>query len=391
MVAEGIRKKTEEEYTNADWKKIFSNAKTINIVHCVLDVTEYNRVLDCESAKAVWDKVEVTYEGTNKVKELKANLLVRDFELFEMKPGETIAKMSIRFTDLVNILKVLGKSFEEAELVKKILRSLLKSWKAKSIVIFDIKEFTRYSYDELIRSLIIHEMIFKKEIIEKEKGIALKSEKLTDGKKKYITLKIDTSEFSSIFNDEEEITMLTRKFKRVFRKGENKYKRFIKKYGQRMILNHIFTKIQKKLFAMSITNPVISDPIVQKSKRRKMKIKERKLWLQFGTQLMKVQVMNNEIDLYCMALEEEVVESSKEEDIEVIKSEQSNIEELELVFAKVYDEYKIYKRKCASLKLENISLRSKNISLNMVLKENEFYKVQIILFNNLKKELEISK
>ncbi len=47
------------------------------------------------------------------MKELNANLLIRDYELFEMKPGETIAKMSIRFTDLVNLLKAFGKKFEE--------------------------------------------------------------------------------------------------------------------------------------------------------------------------------------------------------------------------------------------------------------------------------------
>uniref|UniRef100_A0A199UCQ2 UBN2 domain-containing protein n=1 Tax=Manihot esculenta TaxID=3983 RepID=A0A199UCQ2_MANES len=132
LVIGGTREKSGEEYTYADWKKISANAKALNILHCALDVTEYNRVLG------------LTYECTNQVKESKANLLVRDFELFEMKSSETIAEMSTRFTNLVNILKVLGKRFEEIELVKKILRSLPKSWKAKTTVI----------YDELIGSLI---------------------------------------------------------------------------------------------------------------------------------------------------------------------------------------------------------------------------------------------
>uniref|UniRef100_A0A2C9W5D4 UBN2 domain-containing protein n=1 Tax=Manihot esculenta TaxID=3983 RepID=A0A2C9W5D4_MANES len=114
--------------------------------------------------------MDLTYESTNQVKELKANLLVRDFELFEMKPGKNIAEMSTRFTNLVNLLKALGKSFKEAELVKKILRSLLKSWETKTIVIFYTKDFTRYTYDELIGSLIAHKIILKKEIIKKEKG-----------------------------------------------------------------------------------------------------------------------------------------------------------------------------------------------------------------------------
>uniref|UniRef100_A0A2C9VDX9 Uncharacterized protein n=1 Tax=Manihot esculenta TaxID=3983 RepID=A0A2C9VDX9_MANES len=109
----------------------------------------------CESAKEVWNKLEVTYEGTNQVKKSKASLLVRDFELFEMKPGETIIEVS--------------PSFEEAELVKRILRSLPKSWEEKTTVIFDTKNFTKYTYDELIGSLIAHKMMFKKEITEKRK------------------------------------------------------------------------------------------------------------------------------------------------------------------------------------------------------------------------------
>uniref|UniRef100_A0A2C9UWI5 UBN2 domain-containing protein n=1 Tax=Manihot esculenta TaxID=3983 RepID=A0A2C9UWI5_MANES len=104
-------------------------------------------------------------------------MLVHDFKLFEMKPGKTIAEMSTTFTHLVNLLKALGKIFEEAELVKKILRSLSKSWEAKITVIFDTKGFIRYTYDELIGSLIAHEMMFKKKVTKKEKGkkcIALK-------------------------------------------------------------------------------------------------------------------------------------------------------------------------------------------------------------------------
>uniref|UniRef100_A0A2C9U3R4 UBN2 domain-containing protein n=1 Tax=Manihot esculenta TaxID=3983 RepID=A0A2C9U3R4_MANES len=120
LVIGGTREKTKEEYNDANWKKISINAKVLNIHHCALDVTEYNCVLDCESAKELWDKFEVTYEGTNQVKESKANLLVRDFKLFEMKLDENIVKMSTRFTDLINLLKAFRKSFEEAELVKNV-------------------------------------------------------------------------------------------------------------------------------------------------------------------------------------------------------------------------------------------------------------------------------
>ena len=52
---------------------------------------------------------------------------MHDFELFRMEPSETIGDMYTWFTDVVNGLKALGKSFSNFELVNKILRSLLKS------------------------------------------------------------------------------------------------------------------------------------------------------------------------------------------------------------------------------------------------------------------------
>ena len=53
---------------------------------------------------------------------------MHDFELFRMKPSETIGDMYTCFTDVINSLKALGRSFSDFELVNKILRSLSKNW-----------------------------------------------------------------------------------------------------------------------------------------------------------------------------------------------------------------------------------------------------------------------
>jgi len=69
----------------------------------------------------------VTHKGTSRVKELKINILVDSYELFRMKPSETIGDMHAKFTDVVNGLKGLGKCFLDFELVNKVLRSFPKS------------------------------------------------------------------------------------------------------------------------------------------------------------------------------------------------------------------------------------------------------------------------
>ena len=69
VVGDELVRKTEEEYTDADWNDIAINAKAINILHCALDATEYNKVSGCKSATEVWEKPRVTYEGTDRVKD----------------------------------------------------------------------------------------------------------------------------------------------------------------------------------------------------------------------------------------------------------------------------------------------------------------------------------
>ena len=47
------------------------NAKAVNVLYCALDVNKFNRILTCTSAKKIWDRLEITHEGTNQVKESK--------------------------------------------------------------------------------------------------------------------------------------------------------------------------------------------------------------------------------------------------------------------------------------------------------------------------------
>ena len=70
-----------------DWndleKKAFTlNAKAMNALFCALDKNEFNRVSICETAFDIWHTLEVTHEGTSRVKESKINLLIYSFQLF---------------------------------------------------------------------------------------------------------------------------------------------------------------------------------------------------------------------------------------------------------------------------------------------------------------------
>ena len=76
-----------------------------------------------------------------------------------MLPNETISEMFTRFTKINTALFSLGKLFTESENVRKILRSLPKSWLHKVTSMTDAKDLKRISVDELVGSLIAHEQV----------------------------------------------------------------------------------------------------------------------------------------------------------------------------------------------------------------------------------------
>ena len=78
----------------------------MNIMQYALHPTEFSRISSCATAKEMWDKLQVIYEGTSEVRETKVNMFVSEYEAFKMKPDETISEMFSRLIVLTNGLKV---------------------------------------------------------------------------------------------------------------------------------------------------------------------------------------------------------------------------------------------------------------------------------------------
>ncbi|XP_070043277.1 uncharacterized protein [Nicotiana tomentosiformis] len=96
----------------------------------------------------MWDKLEVTYEGTNKVKETKINLLVQDYELFHMKDEQSAKEIFFRFSKIIGDLKSFGRPIKSGEHVRKILRSFSTIWQPK-VIALECQDLGKMSYDEL--------------------------------------------------------------------------------------------------------------------------------------------------------------------------------------------------------------------------------------------------
>ena len=139
--------------------------------------------------------------------------------MFKMLEHKNIDEMTTRFMHIINQLKALGKRYTNAEMVRKILRSLSKAWHPKVITIQEAKDLNVLSLDALIRSLKTPEIELNEvsdEAIKKGKSIALTStQKMTQSSKALKASEESEEEVEDSSNDDDddsdEIAYLARK------------------------------------------------------------------------------------------------------------------------------------------------------------------------------------
>ncbi|XP_016206051.1 uncharacterized protein LOC107646378 [Arachis ipaensis] len=118
--------KEDNEWTEEEKKKVELNAKAINLMYCAISFEEYRKFSRCKMAKEIWNKLKITHEGTKQVRETRTDMLMKEYEMFNMKEDESIDQMFKRFSIIINNLDAMGKSYSKETLVRKILRSLTK-------------------------------------------------------------------------------------------------------------------------------------------------------------------------------------------------------------------------------------------------------------------------
>ncbi|GKV48215.1 hypothetical protein SLEP1_g55041 [Rubroshorea leprosula] len=187
IVGEREVPKEEIDWNDEDLERIMINNKAISMLQCALNPTEYHRVFGCDTAKEMWDMLEVTHEGTS-----------------QMKPEESIQDMYTRLNDIVTNLKAFGKVYPPQEMVRKVLKSLPKSWEAKKTVIEESKDLNTLKLEDLIGKLMTYEIEVQGdggiEIVEKKKkDVAFK---VSNQKEKSEDDGSDGENFSSLISRE---------------------------------------------------------------------------------------------------------------------------------------------------------------------------------------------
>ncbi|KAK7289872.1 hypothetical protein RIF29_03868 [Crotalaria pallida] len=222
-IVEGAAQLTpEDKWTDDDKKKIQLDYKAKNIITSALSYDEFFRISQCSSAKEMWDTLQVTHEGTSEVRRARLNVLMREYELCQMLPNESIIDLQKRFTHIINHLLALGKAFLPGELTNKVLRCLDRNWQPKVTAIIESKSLDTMDLATLFGKLQEHEMELgrltsNEESDRKKKGIALKASSRS----------VDTLNDSSLDDDtdsdldDESLAFVVKKFRKFFKKKGN--------------------------------------------------------------------------------------------------------------------------------------------------------------------------
>lgn len=104
-------------------------------------------------------------------------MLVHQYELFKMHEHETKSEIHERFMKIINSLISFGKTYNEKEMCLKVLRTLPRSWMSKVTSIQEEKDMSTLLFDDMIGSLLRHEISLENLKLEEEKKLSKTSKR----------------------------------------------------------------------------------------------------------------------------------------------------------------------------------------------------------------------
>lgn len=101
--------KNPSKLTEPEKEKVSLDNSLQLIIIEFLDNIMFNNIIKCETAKQMWEKIEVLCERTEEVRSNQKHILVSQYEGFMKKPRETITEVFERLNKLINDLQLYGK------------------------------------------------------------------------------------------------------------------------------------------------------------------------------------------------------------------------------------------------------------------------------------------
>eukprot|EP00253_Pinus_taeda_P013979 PITA_13979 len=133
------------------------DSKALIFLYQAVHESVFPRIAATKTSQEAWQTLKTAYQGMEKVKTTKLQLLRRDFENIYMKESNNIDSFFTHVTSLVTQIRSHGEILEERWIVEKLLRILPSKFDVIVTTIKEKKDHSNFSLDELHASLITHE------------------------------------------------------------------------------------------------------------------------------------------------------------------------------------------------------------------------------------------
>ena len=260
VVNVGVRMpKNGEDMTPEMMVDLHRNAQATSVIVSSLSQEEFNKVNGLEVAKDIWDTLQVSHEGDHKAKLGKIELLEGELEEFVMLKGETLQGLFDRLMVIINKMRALGcEDWDDHKVTRRFLRAYQVKNMGLAQMIRDRDDYDELTPHTLLGKLQQHEMADQAaikaaervpnavmpNIVGASKGVALKAKhedehnnqvksRSNNASKSKEVVESSTSEDDSSNDEDQDVAMFIRSFKRII-KGDNNYKKsFGDKYKKR--------------------------------------------------------------------------------------------------------------------------------------------------------------
>nr|GEW96009.1 hypothetical protein [Tanacetum cinerariifolium] len=99
---------------------------TYGVTNICLDIYTLND--QYQTAKEIWDRVKELMEGTTMTKQERQRMLYDEFNRFTSEPGESIHSYYLRFTKLINDIKMMPMTMSHMQINTKFVNHLQPEW-----------------------------------------------------------------------------------------------------------------------------------------------------------------------------------------------------------------------------------------------------------------------
>ncbi|KAL8103330.1 hypothetical protein AgCh_027773 [Apium graveolens] len=203
------------EYTEPEREKVSLDSALQLILIESLDNIMYNNIVNCDTAKQIWEKIEILCEGTEEVRSNQRRILISQYEGFMAKPKEGITDVFERFNKLINDLQLHDKFYDVEEVNLKFLLTLPDHLEQKISAIREGRDLSIITLEVLYGVLKTYEleMIQKKSlragqgyVMDCSSALIVNDGQTSNDEQRSPTLAISTSE--KRVNDSEEQVIL---------------------------------------------------------------------------------------------------------------------------------------------------------------------------------------